>query len=123
MFVTFMVSGLLCMMLTITLFSWRHRFITPSAKESKSLWLKQRLFGVNISVFLSSIYLFFRHTWYCEPGVYTAFAACEYIVVLTNIGFHSTLMWDFDTFSMACVSKDLVANSSSRQKANNEKLD
>ncbi|KAK3740969.1 hypothetical protein RRG08_005661 [Elysia crispata] len=110
LFVIFMVSGLLHMVLTITLFSWRHRCITPSGKETKSLCWKRRLFAVNVSTFLVSVYLFFRHNWYCEPGVYTLFAACEYLVVLTNISFHGTLIWDLDDFSMAVVNTTLISD-------------
>ncbi|RUS89476.1 hypothetical protein EGW08_002773 [Elysia chlorotica] len=104
LFTAFMVSSLLYMALTITLFSWRHRCTRPSGKEFKSLAWKRRLFAANVCTFLVSAYLYFRHNWYCEPGVYTMFAVCEYLGVLTNIGFHGTLAWDLCGLSLAVVS-------------------
>lgn len=112
MFVLFMASGLLHMIFSITLFTWRFRYIPPTPQESRSLAWKKRLLAVNVSTFLVSVYAFFRHVWYCESGVYTAFAASEYIVVLTNIGFHGTLIWDFDQFSIACVNTNFADDNS-----------
>ncbi|XP_055894343.1 post-GPI attachment to proteins factor 2-like isoform X2 [Biomphalaria glabrata] len=97
LFIVFMASSLVYMLLTILLFYWgRSRngsFLT--LEESRSFSWKQRLFLTNISIFLFSVYVFFRHNWYCEPGVYTIFAACEYTVVVTNICFHYTAVLDF----------------------------
>lgn len=67
----------------------------PSAMEQKSLRVKRVLAVSNIGSFLLAVYFFFRHNWYCETGVYTLFALCEYFVVLTNIAFHTTAYWDF----------------------------
>uniref|UniRef100_A0A8W8KWQ8 CWH43-like N-terminal domain-containing protein n=1 Tax=Magallana gigas TaxID=29159 RepID=A0A8W8KWQ8_MAGGI len=43
----------------------------------------------------SEVYMFFRHEWYCETGVYSIFALCEYLVVFSNIAFHYTAKYDF----------------------------
>ncbi|XP_059147438.1 post-GPI attachment to proteins factor 2-like isoform X2 [Physella acuta] len=97
MFIIFMAGGLIYMLLTIILFRCRGfvkgAFMTN--EETASLWWKEKLFLLNISIFFLSVYIYFRHNWYCEPGVYTFFAAGEYGVVVTNILFHYTAALDF----------------------------
>ncbi|KAI1729069.1 frag1/DRAM/Sfk1 family domain-containing protein [Ditylenchus destructor] len=51
-----------------------------------------------------ALYFFYRHNRYCEPGVYTIFALCEYAVVIFNILFHSTLYYDFHSRSVSFIS-------------------
>jgi len=43
-----------------------------------------------------AMYCFWRHNAYCESGVYTMFALFEYFVVVSNMCFHYSLVWDFD---------------------------
>ncbi|XP_068141534.1 post-GPI attachment to proteins factor 2 [Drosophila tropicalis] len=63
--------------------------------EEKSLRYKRNLFLINVLAFGLAGYCFLRHNAHCEAGVYTFFALFEYIVVLTNMGFHMTSYWDF----------------------------
>ncbi|CAG5118200.1 unnamed protein product [Candidula unifasciata] len=97
LFISFIVASLLYMILTIYLMLKRQAFKGAlfTNEESKSLRLKKLLFTTNVVVFLLSVYIFFRHNWYCEPGAYTLFAGCEYAVVVTNIFFHYTAVLDF----------------------------
>ncbi|XP_063222761.1 post-GPI attachment to proteins factor 2-like [Bacillus rossius redtenbacheri] len=93
-FVTFMVASELYMMLTCYLLR-SMRAEPPDNVEARSLRIKYQLLAVNMTSFALAAYFFLRHNWYCEPGVYSLFAFCEYVVVLTNMGFHMTASWDF----------------------------
>jgi len=67
-----------------------------SEKLFGSFKLKSRLLIAYVICFAMSVYFYFRHNGYCEPGVYSLFAICEYMVVLLNIGFHMTALSDFN---------------------------
>ncbi|XP_018431123.1 PREDICTED: post-GPI attachment to proteins factor 2 [Nanorana parkeri] len=93
-FSLFMVSSLGYM--SVTLQIWRRtRKHSASSEERRSYDYKKRLFLFNLLTFLISILFFIRHNVYCEAGVYTVFAFLEYLVVLSNMGFHMTARWDF----------------------------
>lgn len=63
--------------------------------EVKSLGLKRNLQLANGFCTLTAMYLFYRHNQYCEPGIYSLFSIFEYIIVVTNIGYHLTSYLDF----------------------------
>ena len=59
-----------------------------------------------------SLYFYWRHNAYCEPGIYSGeetsnkiiiiflnilpvFSLCEYIVILSNMAYHATSYYDF----------------------------
>ncbi|CAL1538960.1 unnamed protein product [Lymnaea stagnalis] len=111
LFILFMSSALIYMILTIFLFTWgrTQSGTIMSSEEIRSLWWKRMLFALNISIFFISVYIYFRHNWYCEHGVYTAFAGCEYLVIVTNIGFHGTAIIDFSPYSLAYAQTSLIA--------------
>nr|CAD7197806.1 unnamed protein product [Timema douglasi] len=93
-FMMFMVTSELYMMLTCYLLR-SMRCQPPDNVETRSLRIKYQLLVVNVISFALAAYCFLRHNWYCEPGVYSLFSLCEYVVVLTNMGFHMTASWDF----------------------------
>nr|CAD7412140.1 unnamed protein product [Timema cristinae] len=93
-FMMFMVTSELYMMLTCYLLR-SMRCQPPDNVETRSLRIKYQLLVVNVISFALAAYFFLRHNWYCEPGVYSLFSLCEYVVVLTNMGFHMTASWDF----------------------------
>ncbi|EDW65028.1 post-GPI attachment to proteins factor 2 [Drosophila virilis] len=100
-FVVFIASSE-CYMLISYLLNRSARKSVLLPHEEKSLRHKRNLFLVNVLAFGLAGYCFMRHNARCEAGVYTFFALFEYIVVLTNMGFHMTAYWDFYAFSIVC---------------------
>lgn len=94
LFVSFVICALLSMFFLFLIFKNRLH-LHQSRLKRKSARLKLLLLAINFIAFCSSIYFYFRHNWYCEPGLYSLFALAEYIVVLTNIGYHFTAIYDF----------------------------
>lgn len=93
-FIVFIASSLLHMLMTCRLWHViRRHYIDP--EEVTSYRWKLRLFLFNISCCAVAAYFFRRHNKYCEAGVYTFFAFCEYLVVFSNMAFHMTAFWDF----------------------------
>ncbi|XP_060792222.1 post-GPI attachment to proteins factor 2 [Neoarius graeffei] len=93
-FITFIASSILHMLCTCRL--WYVIKKSPlSSEEMTSYRCKVRLFLFNAIVALVAFYFFRRHNKYCEPGIYTLFALCEYLIVLSNMAFHLTAYWDF----------------------------
>ncbi|ODM95679.1 Post-GPI attachment to proteins factor 2, partial [Orchesella cincta] len=93
-FIIFMVSSELYMLIMCALL-YRSRNIPATSMETKSLKVKWGLVILNLVSFALAGYAFVRHNTYCEEGMYTVFAFLEYLVVLTNMGFHMTAYWDF----------------------------
>jgi len=92
-FITFVLFSQLYIIITLYMFRYSGRQ-RASSQGHKSYQTKQALFVINICALLASVYFFVRHIRYCEPGVYTIFAFFEYVVVLSNIGFHATVAID-----------------------------
>ncbi|CAG7827823.1 unnamed protein product [Allacma fusca] len=93
-FLIFMLSSEIYMLLLCGLL-YGSRHIPPTNLEIMSLQVKWGLVTLNLFSFALAGYAFIRHNAYCEEGMYTVFAFLEYIVVLTNMGFHMTAFWDF----------------------------
>lgn len=73
----------------------------PKSRKRKSF-----LRLVNTISILLAFFFYARHNWYCEAGVYTMFALCEYIVVITNIAFHFQAYYDFHDYKLTVMSDD-----------------
>ncbi|TRY72728.1 hypothetical protein TCAL_00266 [Tigriopus californicus] len=93
-FIAFIASSslyLICSYLIVSSLWWASR--TPL--ENSSLFLKKSIMSVNLATIVLSLYFYYRHNTYCEPGVYSLFSICEYVIVLTNMGYHFTSYYDF----------------------------
>ena len=64
-------------------------------KLSHILVLKKILLLLYLVTILACMLCYWRHVTYCEPGVFSAFAIFEYVVVILNISFHATATLDF----------------------------
>uniref|UniRef100_A0A8D8LZT6 Post-GPI attachment to proteins factor 2 n=1 Tax=Cacopsylla melanoneura TaxID=428564 RepID=A0A8D8LZT6_9HEMI len=94
-FVTFILTSEVYMVLTCWIYK-KERQLPFNNLESRSFKLKVKCFALNIICFSIAGYCFLRHNKYCEPGVYTMFALFEYVVVITNILFHFTIVYDIN---------------------------
>ncbi|XP_046738021.1 post-GPI attachment to proteins factor 2 [Diprion similis] len=93
-FITFLIMSLLHMSLSCMI-TRSCRSPAKDAVEASSFKWKWRMLFANVSSILLACYFFYRHNKYCEANVYSLFAMSEYMVVLTNMGFHMTAAWDF----------------------------
>ncbi|KAM3964169.1 post-GPI attachment to proteins factor 2 [Aphomia sociella] len=93
-FKTFMGTSIFYMLLTCIMLTRYRRRPNISSSEMQSVKLKWRALFVNISSFTLAAFFFLRHNRFCEPYVYSMFGFSEYIVVISNITFHLTTVYD-----------------------------
>lgn len=86
-FIVFMVCSMIYMFFSCVLLKLTSS--QPITTEEHG-FLKRKVFIVffNYCSFVLAVYFYFRHDGYCEPGVYTLFALCEYCTIVSNILFH-----------------------------------
>lgn len=95
MFILFMVGSLTCMTCSLILTTTT---VFETLQQKRGTRYKRWAYTVNVTAFISCMYFYFRHNKHCEPGMYTLFALCEYIVILSNVAFHYTIALDLDGF-------------------------
>lgn len=95
-FCIFLVSSLLYMFITSysNLFLW--------CRETLSV--KKVIAWSNLCLMTSATYFFLRHNSRCEPFVYSFFALSEYLIVLSNIYFHSLAYYDLSDVQISLTS-------------------
>ncbi|KAJ8256470.1 hypothetical protein COCON_G00186220 [Conger conger] len=93
-FVVFTGSALIHMLITCLL--WRAiKMYSMSHELLKSYWWKKRLCVSSVILCAAASGFYWKHNKFCEPGIYTLFALCEYLMVFCNMAFHLTAFWDF----------------------------
>lgn len=97
-FIGFMICSLVHMLLTVLIdYFWpRTGNYRPSEQEMQARAKRLKWFLVNICSFFISLYFYFRHNSSCEANIYSMYCLFEYIVVLTNIAYHSVVMDEWD---------------------------
>jgi hypothetical protein len=96
-FIGFAICSTLHMVLMCTLYS---RVIGSRAAASIpadpafafSYTWKYRSMIANLGFIACAGVFYVRHQQYCEPNIYSWFAICEYLFVLTNILFHCSIL-------------------------------
>lgn len=93
-FKIFIGTSIFYMLLTCIMLTNYKRRPSISHREKHSVKLKWRAFIINVASFACAAYFFLRHNKLCEPYVYSLFGFSEYIVVISNISFHLTTIYD-----------------------------
>ncbi|XP_051168694.1 post-GPI attachment to proteins factor 2-like isoform X2 [Leptopilina boulardi] len=93
-FITFLIMSLFHMFLTYYIMT-KCRNVSKDISDTTSIKWKYRSMIFNITSIFLACYFFYRHNTFCEPLVYSMFALAEYLVVITNMGYHLTAAWDF----------------------------
>ncbi|MCP9263585.1 39S ribosomal protein L16, mitochondrial [Dirofilaria immitis] len=106
-FTGFAVCSIIYMLISTALFQYSGRRRTSSLGE-KSFQYKVLMCSISVLSLLIAIYFFNRHNTFCEPGIYTLFAVSEYVVVLSNILFHYTVVFDFHGKYFILTSSDSI---------------
>ncbi|CAH1646605.1 unnamed protein product [Spodoptera littoralis] len=107
-FKTFIGTSVFYMLFTCIMLSKLRRRPNITYREKHSVKLKWRAFIVNITSFASAAYFFLRHNRLCEPYVYSMFGLSEYIVVFSNILFHSTTVYDLQINFICLTNRGIV---------------
>ncbi|VVC35856.1 Frag1/DRAM/Sfk1 [Cinara cedri] len=92
-FVLFMLSSLLYMIVMIKTFNMAHKTMTD--RQRLSYTIKKILFAICITSTFTLIIFFIKHRFYCHDLAFTWFALSEYVLAVSNMAFHFTITLDF----------------------------
>ncbi|XP_072938687.1 post-GPI attachment to proteins factor 2-like [Epargyreus clarus] len=107
-FETFIGTSIFYMFFTSLMLTKYRRRTTMTQLETYSVKLKWRAFLTNVSSFAFAAYFFLRHNRLCEPYVYSMFGFSEYIVVVSNMMFHMTTVYDLKVQFIYLTKKGVV---------------
>jgi hypothetical protein len=62
--------------------------------------IKRAMLAAYVAAMLLAARYYFRHEEMCEPYAYSKFALSEYVLVVANIAFHTTLVLDLPDSSL-----------------------
>jgi hypothetical protein len=92
-FILFMLSSLLYMVVMIKTFNKVHKTMTEHQRLSYTI--KKILFAICITSTFTLIIYFIKHRFYCHDLAFTWFALSEYVLAVSNMAFHFTITLDF----------------------------
>ena len=74
--------------------------VTYYIKDTRNRGMKKNIVTISWVCVCLAFYFYNRHNEYCEPYIYTGFAMCEYLVVGSNMVWHSLNVYQFSGYRM-----------------------
>ncbi|XP_034490050.1 post-GPI attachment to proteins factor 2-like isoform X2 [Drosophila innubila] len=102
-FITFMICSLCYMLATIKLNSILNARQTLTVQQRQSIKWKKILFVASILSTIGLLVFFAKHRFYCHDLAFSWFAFFEYLIAISNMLFHFTIIWDFPSQFMLIV--------------------
>jgi post-GPI attachment to proteins factor 2 len=91
-----MITSLTYMLFSLKLLKVLQPNGPTNEQDKRSLRYKQMFFALSIASTIGLIVFFLKHRLLCHDLAFSWFAFCEYVVAVSNMGFHcTTTMIDF----------------------------
>lgn len=85
-----MITSLTYMLVSLKLLKVLQPSGPRNEQEKRSLRYKQSFFALSIASTIGLIVFFLKHRLLCHDLAFSWFAFCEYVVAISNMGFHCT---------------------------------
>lgn len=89
-FITFMITSLTYMLVSLRLIKTLMPNGPVTEKDRRSVFYKKMFFFLSIASTIGLIVFFLKHRLLCHDLAFSWFAFCEYLIALSNMGFHYT---------------------------------
>lgn len=89
-FITFMITSLTYMLVSLRLLKVLQPQGPTNEQDKRSLRYKQMFFALSIVSTIGLIVFFLKHRLLCHDLAFSYFAFCEYLIAVSNMGFHCT---------------------------------